>query len=196
MLRSTARVVARTTQISIPRTFSRMMSSLTIDNSPKEVTLEDLPRLNPAEFFKGLDDNAVRVQLSKLREIENELVSQMSTKEEPLDWAHWQSDVHFPGLVDELKEIHENIPVPNVEEEKKRLAMETEETFGPIIKEFTRLAEEAEEEMVALEKRAADVTYLRDNVRDLTVDEFLEKYPTVKASIEDDIANNRWFVSQ
>lgn len=158
--------------------------------------MDDYPRLNPAEFFKEIDDNAVRAQLSKLREVENDIASQMRIEEEPLDWAHWQSSVQFPGLVDELKKIRESIKMPDIEEEMRVHEKKLEDTFGQIIVEFERMAEDAEEEMVALEKRAANITYLRDNVRDLTVDEFLEKYPTVKASIEDDIANNRWLVSQ
>lgn len=195
MLSITARFVARANRKLAQQTVCRTMSALTIDKSPKEVALEDLPRLDPAKLFTEVDDTSIRTQLAKLREIENDLASQVALKQEPMDWAHWQSNIQFPGLVDELKKIHESIPVPNIEEEKRRIAKETEETFNPIIEEFAKLAKEAEEEMMTLEKRADDVTYLRDNIRELTVDEFLDKYPTVKASIEEDIANNRWLVT-
>lgn len=193
MLATTARLVTRATRSNVARTMPRALSSLTINTSPKEVALEELPRFEPSEWFKSFDEAAIRSHLAKLRDIENDLLSSMSTKEEPLDWDHWNSVIKYPGLVDELKKIHESLPIPDVEEEKKRLVAATEATFAPMIAEFEKLAIEGEAETVELEKRAAEVTYLRDNVGELTVEEFLEKYPGVKASIEDDIANNRWF---
>eukprot|EP00177_Eucheuma_denticulatum_P006356 GFKZ01011587.1.p1 GENE.GFKZ01011587.1~~GFKZ01011587.1.p1 ORF type:complete len:197 (+),score=46.12 GFKZ01011587.1:97-687(+) len=193
MLATTARLVTRTARSNIARSMPRALSSLTINTSPKEVALEEIPRFEPSEWFKSFDEAAIRGHLAKLRDIENELVSSMAAQEESIDWDHWKSVIKYPGLVDELKQIHESMPVPDAEEEKKRLAEAAEATFAPIIAEFEKLAMEGEAETVELEKRAAEVTYLRDNLGELTVEEFLEKYPGVKASIEDDIANNRWF---
>lgn len=196
MLATTARLVSRATRSNVARTMPRAMSSLTINTNPEQVALEDMPRFEPAEWFKSFDEAAIRGHLAKLRDIENDIVSSMMAEGEPLDWDQWRSTIKYPGLVDELKQIHDSLPVPDVEEEKKRLVTETEATFAPIIAKFEQMAADGEAATVELEKRAAEVTYMRDNVADLTVEEFLDKYPGVKASIEDDIANNRWFAEE
>lgn len=172
----------------------RPSSSISLDKSQTQTEIEGLQPLEPTEWFPEFTDPAIRSQLLKLREIESELIAKVSTKGEPMDWAHWEKTVKSPGLVQELKKIHETTPIPDVEAEKAILTKNIDEVFDPIIAEFTQLAKDAEEETAKLEARAADVKYLRDNIRELTVEQFLEKYPKVKASIADDIANNRWFI--
>lgn len=157
----------------------------------------DLERFEPGEWFQDFSDPQIRSQLNKLREIENDVISTVSPKmEASLDWSEWESEIKYPGLVKELKAIHDKVPIPDVEAEKAQLAKKLDDIFTPIMAEFAQLAKDAEAETLELEKRASEITYLRDNLNKLTVDEFLEKYPSVKASIEDDIANNRWFINE
>lgn len=154
----------------------------------------DIKRFQPQEWFASFEDPIVRAELNKIREVENDLLQTVSAKTVPIDWSYWAEEIKYPGIVDELKEMHESTPVPDIESEQAKAEEQIESIFNPIIEEFSKLASEAEAETKELEKRAEEVAYLRENIKELSVDEFLEKYPTVKKSIEDDLANNRWFV--
>lgn len=157
-------------------------------------TENEIQSFDPNQWFPQFSDSAVRSELSKIRDIESELMQALEVKEIPIDWDHWNTQIKYPGLVDELKSLYENTPVPDVTETRKAIDEQIDSVFQPIIDGFSKMAKEAEEETARLEKRCEEVTYLRDNLTELTVDEFLDKYPAVKKSIEDDIANNRWFV--
>ncbi|PXF48543.1 ATP synthase subunit d, mitochondrial [Gracilariopsis chorda] len=154
----------------------------------------EIQSFDPSQWFPQFSDTAVRSELSKIRDIESELMQALDVKEVPIDWEQWNIQIKYPGLVDELKSLYEATPVPDIAETKKAIDDEIEAVFQPIIEEFSKMAKEAEAETAELEKRCEEITYLRDNIANLTVDEFLDKYPAVKKSIEDDIANNRWFV--
>lgn len=196
MLSLAARRLALASRGSVSMRLATRPASSAALGKAKATRMEDFKPLEPAEWFPEFEDAGVRTQLLKLREMENDLMATVSMNSEPVDWAHWEKTIKSPGLVQELKEIHENLAIPDIAAEKEKLAKNVKEVFDPIIAEFTKLAKESEDETAKLEARAAEVTYLRDNIRDLTVEEFLEKYPTVKASIEDDIANNRWFLKE
>lgn len=150
----------------------------------------------PSEWFTDVEDSSVRNELNKIREVENDMLSSFATREAEIDWSHWKSEITYPGLVDELKAMHDSSPVPSIEEEAKKAYKEIENAFVPVLKEFETLSKDVEAETAKLEARLKEVTFLKENLENLTVDEFLEKYPSVKKSIEDDIANNRWFVPE
>lgn len=193
MLSVAARQLARSNHgLVASRIAPRAFASAAADKST-----EELARFEPGEWFQDFSDPQIRSQLNKLRDLENDIISTVSPKmDTSLDWSEWESEIKYPGLVKELKAIHDKVPIPDVDEEKAQLSKKLDDIFNPIMAEFAQLAKEAEAETLQLEERANEVTYLRDNLNKLSVDEFLEKYPSVKASIEDDIANNRWFVNE
>lgn len=194
MLRQLAIGVLRGTRDTAgSRVASRALATTAVE---KAVPAGQTERFNPADWFQEFQDPQIRSQLNSLRELENDAINRVSADPINVNWDEWESSVKHPGLVKELKEIHENAPVPDVAAEKELFAKNLDELFDPIIAEFAKLGKEAEESVVELEQRASEVSFMRDNIETLTVDEFLERYPTVKASIEDDIANNRWFVSE
>ncbi|CDF39931.1 unnamed protein product [Chondrus crispus] len=194
MLRQLAVGVLRGTRDTAgSRVASRALATTAVEKAAPAGQTE---RFKPTDWFQEFQDPQIRSQLNSLRELEDDAIRMVSADATTINWDEWESSVKYPGLVKELKEIHENAPVPDVTAEKEIFAKKLDELFDPILAEFAKLGKEAEETVVELEQRASEVTFLRDNIDTLTVDEFLEKYPTVKASIEDDIANNRWFVSE
>lgn len=169
---------------------------LQLDTTAAPKSIEDLKRFEPNKWFPEFKDPSIRNELNKIREMESDLITTVTTEVTPVDWEYWRSEIKHPGLVDDLKAIYDASPIPDVEAERARLQKSIEAAFNPILAELNQLSKDSEAETMALEKRAEEITYLRDNIKDLTVDEFLAKYPTVKASIEDDIANNRWYLRE
>ncbi|KAI0565568.1 ATP synthase D chain (ATP5H) [Gracilaria domingensis] len=153
----------------------------------------EIQQLDPSKFFQEFSDSSVRTALSKMRDIEAELLQAIDVKDTPIEWDQWKAEISYPGLVDELKAAYDASPVPDVEDARRKADEEIQATFKPIIDEFTALAKESEAETAELEKECEELTFLKDNFADMTVDEFLDRYPTVKKSIEEDIANNKWF---
>jgi hypothetical protein len=159
-----------------------------------KATPDEFQRLDPADYFTENTDPSVRAELGRLRAIEDEVIASVSQDVPTIDWDEWRKEIRYPGLVDELKRIHDSIQVPDVEKERENLVASMREAFEPILENFKKLALEAEESSRHLEKRLEEVNYLHDNIADIPLDEFLEKYPKVKEQIEDDVKNNRWFV--
>lgn len=174
-------------------TMLRRMSSAA---PPTTGSIDDVTPFDPTQFFTDVDDAQVRSQLNKLRELEIEITSKLSSKMDAMDWSHWDSVIKYPGLVKELKNVHESMPLPDVKAVQEEFVKKAEDTFNPIIEEFEKLAVESEAEVKELEERAAEVAYMADNLKEMTVEEFLDKYPELRKGIEDDVKNNRWFVSE
>lgn len=171
-------------------------SVVKIDTSVQAKDLSDFKRMNSAELFADYVDNAARAELGKIRDIEEELMATASVEPEPIDWAHWRKEIKHPDIVDELKVIHEDTPPASADAEMARMQKVIEDTFNPMLVELQKAAAEAEAEAAEYEKQAEEMSYLHDNIADLTVDEFLEKFPTVKASIEKDLEQGKWFDEQ
>lgn len=163
---------------------------------PPTTEFSEWKRINPSEWLAEFPDGAARSELAKIRDVEDEIISTVNVEAEPIDWDHWRNEIRYPGLVDELKLIHDDTPMPDMEAEKKRLQQAVEDTFNPVIAELEKVAADVEQETVELEKRAADAQYLHDNIRELTVEEVLEKFPAIRESIEKDVKENRWFVEE
>jgi hypothetical protein len=151
-------------------------------------------RFNPSDYFTNTEDKKLRADLQRIKALEDEAIAAVTQDTPDVDWDAWRAQIRYPGLVDELKVAYDAIPVPNVEAERERLTKAVEDKFNPLLQKIKMLALDSEASSKHLEKRLEEVTYLHDNIENLTVDEFLEKYPAVKASIEDDIKNDRWFV--
>lgn len=145
-------------------------------------------------ILKDFDEPAIRSELNKLREVENDIKSALDSRTTPIDWDSWRKEIAYPDFVDEVKEIYDSVPPLDVEEHKEKARKKVDEVFDPIISQYEALSKEAEAETIELEKKMDEVTFLRDNIQNLSVEEFLEKYPAVRKSLEDDIKNNRWFV--
>lgn len=150
--------------------------------------------IGPDQLAKEFDDSKIRSELAKLRQTEAELMAQLDKPSVSIDWDKFSENIKFPGLIDELKQIYESTEPPNVDEEKAKAAAQIESVFNPIIEQYDTLAKEAEEDTLKLEKEMEEINFMRDNIKDMPIDEFLKKYPSVKKSVEDDIANNKWFV--
>ncbi len=166
------------------------------DTSAAHRDLAEFKRVNGAELFAEYLDPSGRAEIGKIREIEDEMLNTVSVESEPIDWAAWKKEIRHPTIVDELKVLHDETPIDSGEAEKTRMQKVVEETFNPMLEELEKLTAEAEAEAVEYEKRAAEVQYMHDNVATMTVDEFLEKYPTVKQSIEKDIQEGKWFLDE
>lgn len=178
---------------------SRPFGASSPNNSEPNAAHRDLAefkRVNGAELFSDLLDPAGRAEIGKIRDIEDEMLNTVSAESEPIDWAAWKKEIQHPTIVDELKVMHDETPVVTGEAEKTRMQKVVEETFNPMLAELEKLTAEAEAEAAEYEKRAEEVAYLHDNINSLTVDEFLEKYPTVKQSIEKDIQEGKWFLEE
>lgn len=145
-------------------------------------------------FLSDFDDVSVRAELSKLRQAETELMGQVESSAVTIDWDHWKKAIRYPGLVDEVKQIFDEIKTPDLEQEKKEAEAHIESVFNPIIEHYDQLVTEAEEETQKLEKDLGEAEFIRDNIQDLSSEEFLKRNPSLKKSIEDDVANNKWFV--
>lgn len=156
---------------------------------------EQLQPFEPSKWFPDITDATFRSQLTKIREIENDVLESVNQKEEFIDWAQWKKEIYYPGLVDDLKTLYDATPIPNVEEETKAMDKKIDEIFEPIVQELTVLAKESESQIADLEKRIEDLSFLRDNLAEIPIDEFLEKYPAIQKSIEEDVINNKWFVN-
>ena len=187
MLATTARYTSR-----LSRTASRLAPTRALSSTaPTESQL-----LDPNSVFSEFDAASIRSEVNKLREIENEIYQTVSTPVAAVDWKQWESDIKYPEFVAELKELHDSTPEPDVAEETAKIQKEIEDVFDPIIAKFEKLAEESAQETAELEAEVAKFTDLRENITELPMDEFLDRFPTVKKSIEDDITNNRWFVRE
>ncbi len=167
-----------------------------IDTTVPNKDLGDYKRLSGAELFADHIDAAGRAELGKIRDIEDELIANVSAEFEPIDWEHWRKEIKHPGVVDELKVMHEETPPTDVEAEKMRVQKVVEDTFNPMLAELQKLTADAEVEAEEYEKKAEEMNYLHDNLSTMTVDEFLERYPTVKESIEKDIEDGKWFAEE
>jgi ATP synthase D chain, mitochondrial (ATP5H) len=154
----------------------------------------DYVRFKPSEYFGDSTDKNVRAELQRIKVLEEEAIAAVTQEVPDIDWDYWRSQIRYPGLVDELKAAHDALPVPDVEKERERLMKAVEDVFNPLLAKIKQLALEAEESGKDLEKRLDEVNYLRDGMMDITIDEFLEKYPAVKKSIAKDVEMNRWLV--
>lgn len=153
------------------------------------------PKVEDREsILEVFDDPSVRAELNKLREIESDLKNTLDAETAPIDWEHWAKQITYPHLVDEIKEIYESTPDPDIEHHMEIAKKKVNEIFDPMIAEYEALAKESESGTAELEKKLEEVTFLKNNFRNLSVEEFLEKYPAFRKSIEEDIKNNRWFV--
>lgn len=171
-------------------------SAMKLDNSALPKDLSEFKRLNGAEYFSEYADASARSELGKIRDIEDEMIATLTAEAEPIDWAHWRKEIKHPTIVDELKVLHNETPAANTDDERARMEKVIEDTFNPMLQELRNAASEAEAEAAEYEKQAEEISYLHDNIADLSVDEFLEKYPTVKASIEKDLQEGKWFDEQ
>lgn len=154
----------------------------------------EMEHLEPEKYFAEMDDANVKSHMNKLRNAENDLLTAINAKAAPLDWDAWKKDIKYPGLVDELKQIYDDIPVPDIKAEQEKARQHVDNIFDPIIKDYEQVAEEAEKDTVELEKEVQEYTQVRDNIRNISLEDFLKKYPSVTKDIEQDVENNRWYV--
>lgn len=150
---------------------------------------------SPTELLKDFDDPGIRSELNQIHEAENELLQAVSVKADPIDWSHWNDQIKYPGLVDDMKEAFDAYPVPDMEEEKKKMIEKIDVVFKPIIDSFSSAIEASEAETKVLEERVEELKFLRDNLDELPLEEYLKRYPGIKKSLEEQIANNKWFLN-
>jgi ATP synthase D chain, mitochondrial (ATP5H) len=168
-------------------------ASLTVPEK-KSVSVEDYQRFDPSNWLAGEGAPQVRAELARIRQAEDDAIAAVTEDVPEIDWDVWRKEISYPGLVDELKAAHDSVKVPSVEEERLRLQAEVTAAFEPLLAKLKQHAIDAENNSTKYKRRLEEITYLHDNVASMPIDEFLEKYPAVKKSIEDDIKNNKWFV--
>jgi hypothetical protein len=151
-------------------------------------------RFDPSKWLTDETDPQVHAELARIRAAEDDAIAAVTQEVPEIDWEAWRKEIAYPGLVDELKAAHDAVPVPNVEEERARLQQAVHDAFSPLLAKLEKHAEDAEANSKVYQARLEEITHLHDNVASMPIDEFLAKYPAVKKSIEDDVANNRWFV--
>lgn len=160
------------------------------DASPAK-ELADLKR--PMEIMGDTLEPAAKAELVKIREIEDELMATASQEAEPIDWNAWKKTMRHPTIVDELKQMFEATPPPDVEAERARMEKAVDDTFNPMIAELEHLVKEHEKDAIEYEKQAKDVMYLSENIDTIPIDEFLSYYPETRKAIEKDIQAGKWF---
>lgn len=151
------------------------------------------PTISRESIFTDFDDVGLRSELNKLRDVENDLMAKVNETSPDIDWDHWRGVIKYPGVVDEMKVAYDSVPVADIPAEMEKARIQVDEVFDPMIKEYKEMAEEAEKETLRLEKSVEEVSFFRDNIKTLTVEEFLEKHPAMKKAIEDDVRNNKWY---
>lgn len=174
----------------------RTSATLSAKKSDAPSDLASLKRFEPSEWFPEFTNPAIRGELNKLRDLEAELIATVDVKVAPIDWDAWEKQIRHPTLLKELKEIYATMPLPDVEAETAAMHAKIEETFKPIMSNLAEMAKKTEKEVEELEKRLGEVTFLEDNLKEMPIDEFLDRYPSVKKSIANDIENNKWFVQE
>lgn len=163
------------------------------ESSTSGNSLSEFKRVNASELFSEYIDPSARAELGKIRDLEDEILTTASMEVSDIDWTSWKKEINHPTIVDDLKVMHDATPLADGEAEKVRLQKVVEETFKPMLAELEQLTTAAESEAAEYEKKAAEISYLHDNVANMPVDDFLEKYPTVKKAIEKDIQEGKWF---
>lgn len=160
----------------------------------KVTSVNELKRPGINELFSDVDDSSIKSELARIRVMEDEAIASLTDDVPEIDWDEWRKKIRYPGLVDEMKASYDATTIPDMEDERKRLTEAVHNAFEPILQSLKDLAADAEKSGAQVEEELANVRYMRENFKDLTVDEFLERYPSIKKTIESDIANNRWFV--
>lgn len=181
MLSIVARRLARSSQGYYGIAF-RQMSTAAIEEAK-----------SPEQLIESYDDAEVRTELSKLRDAESDLMSQIKTSDVTIDWDSWKKDIKYPNLIDDMKKEYEAASTPSIEDDKTAMLKQVDSLFDPIIEQYDTMAKDAEEETLKLEEQLKEIQFVKDNIKDLSLEEFFKRYPTVLKSIEDDISQNKWF---
>lgn len=160
------------------------------------VTLADHKRFDASAWLQdeAEADPAIRSELLRIRQAEDETIGALTKEVPEIDWEHWEETIDAPGLVAKLRKAYDEVPVPDMEEERQRLHKEIHDAFEPLLAKIKQHALDAEAQEKVYRKRLEEVSYLHDNINDIPLDEFLAKYPAVKKKLEDDIIENKWFV--
>lgn len=179
---------------SFSRTVSADASTALTTPEQKKVAVNDYERFDPSKWLSGEGAPQVRAELARIRQAEDEAIEAVTHEVPDIDWGSWQKEIAYPGLVDDLKAAHDSVPMPNFESERQRLQAEVNATFEPLLAKLKQHALDAEANAKAYKQRLEEISTLHDGVATMPIDEFLEKYPAVKKSIEDDVKSNKWFV--
>jgi len=165
--------------------------SRVVDKLPLESRPGPFPALEMDAFVKAEDDEVLRRAVS-FRKTLDDISDKMRVTPVDLDWAHWRNEIATPGVVDQLKAEWESLPVPDVEGQKKDLEMELNSLFAPFLEKATELEKEAEELHAWALQEAEKVDMQIANLPSLTVEEYLDMNPDVKARVNQEIEEHQW----
>lgn len=204
--------------ITFRHTFSRCLSTAQTDATKSRVKLTDFERqiqtgqlakanditpankwkrLNPAELFPEMKDAETRSELNKLKDIESQVFDEMSGKVvKEIDWKHWENEIRCPDLVMTMKKHYEGLELPDFEMLFKEKEKEIKDVFDPIIKDVEDFGKKMDEDIKRYEERLQEVNSMQSGVEELAVEDWLDKNPDCRKEIEDDIENNRWFLTE
>jgi len=111
----------------------------------------------------------------------------------PISQDYWKATISYPGIVDEIKSVYDKFEPPSYEAHFQEWQAKINEEYKPVLAEVTKMAEDAEAYKASIEKEMAKTEDLLANIKTMTVEEYLEKNPKVRADIEEDLKNDRWF---
>lgn len=164
------------------------------EKAAKEVSVGEYERFDPSKWLSAESAPQVRAELARIRQAEDEAIDAVTGEVPDIDWGMWKKSIAYPGLVDELKAAYESVPVPNFDKERERMQAEVNAAFEPLLAKLAKHAKDAEASSKEFKIRLEEISHLEKNLADMPIDDFLEKYPAVRKSIEDDVKNNKWFV--
>ncbi|XP_065066369.1 ATP synthase subunit d, mitochondrial-like [Rhopilema esculentum] len=133
------------------------------------------------------DFNGLR---SKFENLRSGLTS-IPDKPPTIDWDFFAKTIAKPGLVETFKKQYEALSVPypkdteSVKIEAHKAEMETE-----IKREVTEANERVAHLQAELNKLKAEKPF-----DEMTIDDYLADKPELKAKIDDDIKNHRWYLT-
>lgn len=156
--------------------------------------MDEYERFDPSKWLTDETAPQVRAELARIRQAEDEAIDAVTGEVPDIDWAMWKETIVYPGLVDELKAAYESVPVPDFETERERMHAEVNAAFEPLLAKLAKHAKEAEESSKMYKSRLEEISHLEKNLAEMPIDDFLEKYPAVRKTIEEDVKNNKWFV--
>lgn len=117
-------------------------------------------------------------------------VNSYPDKLQPIDWSYYTDRVSKPGLVEEFQKKYSSFSMPYPEDKTSAELAENEKEIEKLSLETIK---NAKEEAVAL-KEVLKTINAQKSFEDMTVDEYLDNKPALRAQMEKDIENYKWYV--
>ena len=141
-----------------------------------------------------VSSDAARAEVSRLRELHGDLVSQAKAYEgapEPIDFAHYRNVIKTPGIVDTVENAYNALTLPQFVNE---VAGEADEAYKTLVSEAESAMNASAARLEELEAMIADAK-TQVTTKETTVDEVLQRYPEIAKEIDQEIKEHEWWKS-